>query len=282
MRRGFTLIELLIVTIIIAVLAGVLIPSLHRARQQAYQVVCASTLKTIGAAVVYYAHDRTNGNGFLPQLSTAEMVSRHPGFYWTNQLTPYMKVTRGSGFFRCPADREPSYRFITGNRAGLATTRAMTFDRNVWVEPVSYAGSCDTLVNITTPSGRMDRQPRKLVDLDTPGCTVLMADTLTDLRFCWTWDQIVREHDTRQPSVRRAYRRHYGRRDDNTNGPNWLFADGHTQWHSIRFAARRLICCQDFGNVHPAYARMAGSRIERARACGGDQVGERPVTRRGR
>lgn len=55
-RPAFTLIELLVVVAIIALLVGIMVPSLSHARALAKVRVCANNLRNIGHGVVLYAH----------------------------------------------------------------------------------------------------------------------------------------------------------------------------------------------------------------------------------
>jgi prepilin-type N-terminal cleavage/methylation domain-containing protein/prepilin-type processing-associated H-X9-DG protein len=56
-QRGFTLIELLVVIAVIALLMGILMPALQRAREQGQRAVCMSTLKQLTLCWIMYADD---------------------------------------------------------------------------------------------------------------------------------------------------------------------------------------------------------------------------------
>jgi len=272
----------LVVVAIIALLIAILLPSLSRAREQAYQVKCAANLSAIFKGIYYYAEDKANGNGYLPQLSyyVAEQIGTqlYDGGIWFNQILRYVDVKRSAagtrgGLFRCPADKRPWHRYIESTRdrtligskvlddpiaAKAAADHGWTPGEiggsrkglQDWIEPVSFSGSCDTNWNVTWvwDGGWWEESPRKLDDIERPHCYPLLGETDPENyggKGCWRF--FLLKNTMRHPSASAVYRRHYGGTSPMANGTNWLFADGHAQWYSGHASGTDLICCIDLG-----------------------------------
>jgi prepilin-type N-terminal cleavage/methylation domain-containing protein len=108
-NSGFTLVELLVVIGIIAVLIGVLLPALNRARAQAQVSVCLSNQRQLAMAFMLYANDN---RGLLPPYGTmnGSVFNELPDQYWWQLAQKYVSKANsqlGVSFMRCPSDRDP-------------------------------------------------------------------------------------------------------------------------------------------------------------------------------
>jgi prepilin-type N-terminal cleavage/methylation domain-containing protein/prepilin-type processing-associated H-X9-DG protein len=118
--RGFTLVELLVVIGIIAILIGVLLPALAKARASAQTLACKSNLRQLVQATQMFAGEH---GGYLPKaqnnygpvvrgFSNIQGVSwglSWPSASWQHALMKY--VGNKKEVFQCPTDQQPKMRF---------------------------------------------------------------------------------------------------------------------------------------------------------------------------
>jgi prepilin-type N-terminal cleavage/methylation domain-containing protein/prepilin-type processing-associated H-X9-DG protein len=158
-RSGFTLIELLVVIAIIAILAGLLLPVLGRARDKGKSAKCQNNLRQLALAMIMYEDDhQVYPIGWPPEDGFTG--SDFP--IWYRQLQPYLGSktnVSGKGVFICPSSLQ---RAQAGERLGNALREG-----GVWGY-LAYAQNC--YIN----GGRRDIGSRQIQE---PAGTVFFADT---------------------------------------------------------------------------------------------------------
>ena len=223
-RAGFTLIELLVVIAIIAILAGMLLPALAKAKEKGRQTYCYNNNKQMGLAMIMFADENEN------------QVPRGNEPYWWQLYIPYLGGTKAlrDQYDRVKVYTCPSY---PDNPRYPGQKQMICYVVNAW-----------EFSSIRDNTGHEIRGLTKISRFQQPSDTIYFADNENgnwrpifsernrillggpDLNDVWSPAHLPYQRPTAarpNPERRVAATRH-------GKGPNLLFFDGHAGWKNAR------------------------------------------------
>ena len=245
-HTGFALIELLVVISIIALLMGILMPALSRARKQARDVCCLSNLKQLGIALQMYAQEYDD---FIPRALDNQQAR------WILVFMPFLgEQYRGVEDYR----KVDIYQCPSFPTTGAGSNGARNIEQTV--DYVVNAWDMDDPGLSSGNRGRQENDPTRLHAVKQTSQRIYLADNEAgawrpvvrdrnqldlasnlNLLDVWSTAHLASSEQTGSGNLTRrvARDRHRG------SGCNNLFFDGHAEWLKPQENTARYWCGVD-------------------------------------
>jgi len=203
---AFTLIELLVVIAIIAILAGMLLPVLAKAKAKAYQTTCINNEKQLDLGMLMYLDIN---NSIFPGCASRTTYGFHveDWIYWRTTLPAYplpnspvisqLGTAANTNIFRCPADK------IDKDRIAANTDGQGVYYFSYTVTSIGVGTGLTSIDNgtfhpfkssdVINPSGKLMFAEEQTV-LNGPDSTDPTATVVDDGRFTPASDALTSRH----------------------------------------------------------------------------------------
>ena len=227
--NGFTLIELLVVIAIIAILAGMLLPALAKAKQKGKQTACLSNMRQIGLATMMYANEH---NDFLPYGYAYTWPGQKELYWWQDLCRPYIN---SEPVYSCPS-AFPHAHWTDLRPPGTPKPLVKDYICNAQGGAYPESGKKEW-VNANGPFiNNWGNPSRSMAEIQDTVGTIAICDGSTNVFEIWRLEQVDAWNNAgfgpafvgNSPDQKNATQGHVAKR--HLRGFNASFCDGHAQY----------------------------------------------------